>query len=135
MVKKATPKINILRKIKGFKWKSSLKINKMLYKSLIRSLFDYCFIILQTGTQKILKDLQIFQNKIFRIIKFFPIKTTIETIHKTLNMEKIDDRANALFLKFLKSKRNIDLIAKEINEYSKNKNSNQPKHKTPLDSI
>ena len=107
----------------------------MLYKSLIRSLFDYCFVILQTGTQKILKDLQIFQNKIFRIIKFFPIKTSIETINKTLKMEKIDDRANALFLKFLKSKKNIDLIAKEIYEYSNNNNSNQPKYKTPLDSI
>lgn len=135
VVKKATPKINILRKIKEFKWKSSLNLNKMLYKSLIRSLFDYCFVILQTGTQKILKDLQIFQNKIFRIIKFFPLKTSIETIHKTLHMEKIDDRANALFLKFLKSKKNIDLIAKEINDYSNNNNnSNQSKYKTPLDS-
>ncbi|RNA14238.1 AP-like endonuclease reverse transcriptase [Brachionus plicatilis] len=135
VVKKATPKINILRKIKEFKWKSSLNLNKMLYKSLIRSLFDYCFVILQTGTQKILKYLQIFQNKIFRIIKFFPLKTSIETIHKTLHMEKIDDRANALFLKFLKSKKNIDLIAKEINDYSNNNNnSNQSKYKTPLDS-
>ncbi|RNA44358.1 RNA-directed DNA polymerase from mobile element jockey-like [Brachionus plicatilis] len=47
---KQISKINLIRKIKSFKWRSSFKINRILYMSLIRSLFDYCFIILQSGT-------------------------------------------------------------------------------------
>ena len=133
VIKKASKKTNILRKIKGFKWSNSININKTLYKSLIRSLFDYCFIILNTGTQRIKKDLQIFQNKILKIIKFFPLKASIDTIHKTLKMEKVEERSNSLFVKFLKSRTNHELIAKEINDFISNKNQeSSSKFKTPL---
>ncbi|RNA15878.1 hypothetical protein BpHYR1_050954 [Brachionus plicatilis] len=44
--------------------------------SLIRSLFDYCFIILQSGTQNIRAEMQKMQNRVLRIIKYFPLKTT-----------------------------------------------------------
>jgi hypothetical protein len=136
IIKKASPKINILRKIKGFKWSNSTKIKKTLYKSLIRSLFDYCFIILQCGTQRIKKDLQVFQNKILKIIKYFPLKTSIDTIHKTLKIEQIDDRAHSLFIKFLKSRSNHELIAKEISDFASNRTTlDQDKFQTPLGNI
>ncbi|RNA17775.1 hypothetical protein BpHYR1_049436 [Brachionus plicatilis] len=45
---------------------SSFKINRILYMSLIRSLFDYCFIILQSGTQKKRAEMQKMQNRILQ---------------------------------------------------------------------
>ncbi|RNA31391.1 hypothetical protein BpHYR1_017762 [Brachionus plicatilis] len=66
--------------------------------SLIRSLFNYCFIILQSGTQNIRAEMQKMQNRVLRIIKYFPLKTSIKTIHKELRIDLTDDRANKLFL-------------------------------------
>lgn len=111
---KLTSKTNLIRRIKNFRWSNSLSINIMLYKSLIRSLFDYCFVILNNGTEKISSSLQKIQNKILRIIKYFPYKTSIRTIHKVLKLETIEERANNLFLKFLTNKSKQSLIAKEI---------------------
>ena len=102
--KKLVPKINILRRIKNFKWANSLALNITLYKSLIRSLFDYCLIILNVGTEQIKSKLQKIQNKILKIIKYFPTKTSIRSIHKVLNLDSIDERTNNLFVKFVKSK-------------------------------
>ncbi|RNA18259.1 RNA-directed DNA polymerase from mobile element jockey-like, partial [Brachionus plicatilis] len=81
---KQISKINLIRKVKSFKWGSSIKINRMLYMSLKRSLFDYCFIILHSGTQKIKSEIQKMQNWILKIIKYFLLKTSIKTIHKEL---------------------------------------------------
>ena len=58
VITKQAPKLNLIRKIKSFKWSSSLRINLTLYKTLICSLFDYCFIILNSGTEKIKLKLQ-----------------------------------------------------------------------------
>ena len=132
--RKQVSKINIIRTIKGFKWTSSIRINKILYKSLIRSLFDYCFVILQSGTQRIKSDLQKMQNRILRIIKYFPIKTSIDTIHKELKIEKLEERSNHLFIKFLKAKQGHDLIAQEIQEYqARDLQVSNNKFATPLD--
>ena len=57
ITEKTNNKINLLRKIKGMKVNAK-KVNLMLYKSLIRSVFDYSFIILSTSTQKITHRLQ-----------------------------------------------------------------------------
>lgn len=65
IISKQISKINLIRKIKSFKWGSSFRINRILYMSLIRSVFDYCFIILQSGTQKIKVEMQ---NRVLRII-------------------------------------------------------------------
>lgn len=128
------PKINILRRIKNFKWANSLKINIILYKSLIRSLFDYCVVILNVGTEKIKNKLQIIQNKILKIIKYFPIKTPIRTIHKVLKLDTIEQRANNLFVKFLQSKTKQDIIAYEIQQFTQNHQANK-RFKTPLDNF
>ncbi|RNA27764.1 AP-like endonuclease reverse transcriptase [Brachionus plicatilis] len=107
---KQISKINLIRKIKSFKWRSSFKINRILYMSLIRSLFDYCFIILQSGTQNIRAEMQKMQNRMLRIIKYFPLKTSIKTIHKELRIDLIDDRANKLFSKFITTKQSHEII-------------------------
>ncbi|RNA02790.1 hypothetical protein BpHYR1_000057 [Brachionus plicatilis] len=46
--------------------------------SLIRSLFDYCFIILQSGTKNIRAEMQKMQNRVLRIIKYFPLKKIVD---------------------------------------------------------
>ena len=71
---KLNSKVNRIRKIKSFKWSNYKSLNLKLYKSLIRSLFDHCFIILKCGTEMIKSSLQKIQNKILKIIKYFPIK-------------------------------------------------------------
>ncbi|RNA15901.1 hypothetical protein BpHYR1_053393 [Brachionus plicatilis] len=60
-------------------------------------------------------------TKFYELLNFFPLKTSIDTIHKTLNIEKIEERTNSLFIKFLKSRSNHALIAEEINKFKKNK--------------
>ncbi|RNA37605.1 RNA-directed DNA polymerase from mobile element jockey-like [Brachionus plicatilis] len=120
---KQTSAVNLIKRIRKFKWGTSIKINKTIYKSLIRSLFDYCFIILQSGTQKILTKLQKIQNKILKIIKKFPFKTSIATIHKVLKLDMVEKRANELFLRFIHAKKKQDIIAQEIGEYLKSPRS------------
>ncbi|RNA07328.1 hypothetical protein BpHYR1_027452, partial [Brachionus plicatilis] len=44
--------------------------------------------------------------------------TSIKHIHKVLNLETIEERANNLFVKFLTNKSKIETIAKEIQEYN-----------------
>jgi len=130
--KKLVSKTNLIKRIKNFKWSNSTSINLTLYKSLIRSLFDYCFIIINSGTEKIKTSLQKIQNKILKIIKFFPIKTSIRTIHKVLKLETIEERANQLFIKFLTAKANQDLIAHEILEFNNSQLGTQSRFITPL---
>ncbi|RNA04379.1 AP-like endonuclease reverse transcriptase [Brachionus plicatilis] len=133
---KQISKINLIRKIKSFKWRSSFKINRILYMSLIRSLFDYCFIILQSGTQNIRAEMQKMQNRVLRIIKYFQLKTSIKTIHKELRIDLIDDRANKLFSKFITSRQSHEIIAQEIQDFLlKNSSRNNLKYKTTFDSI
>ena len=52
---KITAKLNLIKTIKGLNI-NSININKILFKSLIRSIFDYMAIILPTSTQKILNS-------------------------------------------------------------------------------
>ncbi|RNA03111.1 hypothetical protein BpHYR1_015186 [Brachionus plicatilis] len=50
--------------------------------------------------------------------------TSIKHIHKVLNLETIEERANNLFVKFLTNKSKIETIAKEIQEYKLSKDIN-----------
>jgi hypothetical protein len=130
---KLIPKKNLLKRLKNFKWSNSIATNTTLYKSLIRSLFDYCFVILNSGTQRILAPLQKIQNKILKIIKHFPIKSSITSIHKNLKLDTISDRANKLFTKFVTSKNHQPLIAQEIAKFTSEQSATYKRFKTPLD--
>ena len=121
---KISAKINLIRKIKSLKLKNQLKICKTIFKSSIRPIFDYSFIILQSSTQKIVNELQKIQNRILKQIKFYPIKTKTEHIHRDLNIQTIKQRTKALFLHFTLSRRNDDFLNREINSYAINKTPN-----------
>ena len=72
--KRVNFKINLLKKIKSLGWHQNNKIFLTIYKTLIRSLFDYSFIPLCCDTQKIISKYEKLQNRILRIIKWFPLK-------------------------------------------------------------
>ena len=57
--KKITSKINLIRRFKALKFTNKTKVGLIIYKTLIRSIFDYSFIILNTSTQQISKNLQV----------------------------------------------------------------------------
>ncbi|RNA04443.1 hypothetical protein BpHYR1_048475, partial [Brachionus plicatilis] len=85
--------------------------------SLIRSLFDYCFIILQSGTQNIRAEIQKMQNRVLRIIQ----------------IDLIDDRANKLFSKFITTRQSHEIIAQEIQDFLlQNSSRNNLKEMTKL---
>ena len=113
---KIKSKTNLMKTIKSMNINSA-NINKILYKSLIRSVFDYMFIILSTSTQKILNSTQKLQNKILKIVKFFPLRTKITDLHAQLGFEMVNSRSEKLFHKFLLTRLNNELIQEEFTKY------------------
>ena len=57
-------------------------------------------------------------------------------MHKVLKIDKIEDRSNQLFIKFMKTRAQHELIAKEIHDYlSKRPNESQQKFRTVYDKL
>ena len=113
---KFASKINLFRKIKSLKI-NHVKINSILFISLIRSILDYAFIILSCPTQNISADLQIIQTRIQRQIVYFPPGTRIIDIHKAFGIQLLEKRTDDLLRKFTIAKRDHDLIAAELAEF------------------
>jgi hypothetical protein len=86
----------------------------IVFKSLIRSNFDYMFIPLLTATQRIKDDVQKLQNRVLNIIQYFSFKTRITKIHQKLNVDMVDVRPTKLFKKFVNSKQDHTLIQQEL---------------------
>ena len=61
------------------------------------------------------------------------MKTSISKMHKVLKLDTIEERANKLFIKFLKSKSNQELIANEINQFVESQTEKPTRFKTPYD--
>ena len=108
-----------MKKIKSIGWNQNNKICLTIYKTLIRSLFDYSFIPLCCDTQKILSKCEKLQNRILRTIKWFPLKTRTTDILKSFKITSIKDRSIALFKRFINTRKNNDLLKPEIQEYNK----------------
>ncbi|RNA32240.1 RNA-directed DNA polymerase from mobile element jockey-like [Brachionus plicatilis] len=115
---RTTSKINLIRRIKGLKLKNSLALCKIIFKSFIRSIFNYAFIPLCCSTQKISSDLQKLQNKIFRHIKFFPIKTRITDMHFKFKLDLIETRSKVLIKKFFIKKSNHQQLRSNLYEFN-----------------
>ncbi|RNA15046.1 hypothetical protein BpHYR1_017356 [Brachionus plicatilis] len=102
---------------KGMNLKNNTYLSLIVYKSLIRSNFDYIFIPLMTDMQRIKSDIQKLQNRVLRIIQYFPLKTRISDIHQKLNVDLLVTRLNKLFANFISAKRSHSLIQEELNDY------------------
>jgi hypothetical protein len=114
---KIIPKINIIKRIKSFKWNTSTSTALMLYKSYVRSLLDYCNLIIAIPSQRITKKLQIIQNNILRIIKYFPLKTTVNQMHEALKIQTLEQRYEFLFKKFTYIKTSNNILVEEVQNF------------------
>ena len=101
---KIVDRIRLIRKIKSMNLKNQTEICLTIFKSLIRSIFDYAFIPTISPTQQITKQLQILQNRALRSIKFFPLKTSTKTIHDFFKIDQISTRANKIAKKYANSR-------------------------------
>ena len=118
VITRITPKVNLIKRFKSLHFKKSIKTLIGLYKTLVRSVFDFCFVILKTDTQRISSSIQKCQNKILRQIKYFPLKTSTIEIHENLKIEQISARAENLFKNFAKTKFNSKLFQDELQQYT-----------------
>ena len=104
------------------KLKNNTYLSLTVDKRMIRSNFDYIFIPLLTDTQRIRADIQKLQNRVLRTIHHFPLKTSVNKIHKKLKIDLLETRLYKLFDKFIVAKNNHELIQQEIQVYEKNPN-------------
>ena len=118
MEKKISSKVNLFKKIKSLKI-NHIKINSILFKSLIRPIFDYAFIGLSSQTQKIMHAAQRIQNRFLRAIKHFPPSTRLVDIHAHFKIKSIQSRSAEFLRKFTIAKRGHDLISAELEEFEK----------------
>ncbi|RNA13562.1 hypothetical protein BpHYR1_039794 [Brachionus plicatilis] len=81
-------------RIKNFKWANSLPLNLKLYKSLIRSLFDYCFTSIK-HIHKVLSLEPIEERATNLFVKFLTNKSKIKTIAKEIQEYKLSKDINA----------------------------------------
>jgi ribonuclease HI len=68
IVGNASKGLNVLRSLAGVHWGADPQILSMLYKSLIRSHFDYSSLAYMSANSSVLRKLDIIQNKALRII-------------------------------------------------------------------
>jgi len=131
---KMAKKSYLFRRIKGMKI-NSIRINSILFKSLIRSLPDYAFIPLSTPTQRIMKKLQLLQTRILRQIKYFPLKTRTSAILSYFNLDSLETRTAKLLAKFTIAKRDHDLISSELAIFKEKIHPTENKYRTTFDKM
>ena len=107
-------KIKLFKKVKSLHL-NHIKINTILFKSLICLILDNSFIALSFPTQRILSDLQKLQNRILRQIKYFPPGTSTAEVHEYFKIDTISTRTHELLKKFARAKSDHDLISASMN--------------------
>lgn len=80
IIKKACKGLNILRSLAGVQWGSDPRILSMLYKSIVRSHFDYSSLAYMNANQSLLRKLDVIQNKALRIITGAMCSTPINSM-------------------------------------------------------
>ncbi|KAG7311010.1 hypothetical protein JYU34_003863 [Plutella xylostella] len=80
IIKNACKGLNILKSLAGVHWGSDPKILSMLYKSIVRSHFDYSSLAYMNANITTLKKLDIIQNKALRIISGAMCSTPINAM-------------------------------------------------------
>ena len=132
--KKIASKVNLFKKIKSLKI-NYIKINTILFKSLIRPIFDYAFLALSSPTQKILIKSQTIQTRFLRAIKYFPPRTRTTDIHSFFKIKSLEVRSAELLKKFTVAKRGHDLISGELEEFEDQILSTERKFDTIFDKM
>lgn len=80
IIKNASKGLNLLRSLAGVTWGSDPKVLSMLYKSIVRSHFDYSSVAYMNSNLTLLRKLDIIQNKALRIITGAMCSTPINSM-------------------------------------------------------
>ncbi|KAL0868212.1 hypothetical protein ABMA27_007748 [Loxostege sticticalis] len=92
--------INILRSLAGISWGSDPRILNMLYKSLVRSHFDYSCLAYINANHSVLRKLDVIQNMALRIISGAMRTTPINSMEVETCIEPLSLRRLQLAEKF-----------------------------------
>ena len=114
-----------------------IKINSILYKTLIRPIFDYVFISISSPNQRIEADVQVIQNCFLRAIKYFPPRSHINDIHSCFKIKSIKskNRFAELLRKFTIAKRDHGLISEDLKEFENEIATRDQKFATVFDKM
>ena len=134
--------MNVLKIITYSKWKLHLRTKITVYKSIIRSLIDYCAFLYVLMSKKAQEQHQIVQNDALRIIlkKGFNIKTKkhekIVNLHEAAQILPIADRCEKLYRYVINSVANCNpLICDAIIEFKAFAGGRILKNKTLFDNL
>ena len=115
-------KIQIIRILKTKIKQNNNKFLIVIYKSLVRSLFDYSDIILATASASIISNVQKIQNRVLRICMNPPFQTSTISLHTMANIETVKDRSLALAKSYLKKAITVNELVKNLfSDYEINK--------------
>lgn len=111
IIKNSMKGINILRSLAAISWGSDPKILTILYKSLVRSHFDYSCLAYLNANASVLRKLDIIQNMALRIISGAMRTTPINSMEVETCIEPLSIRrlhlAERFFVKVLTSDNSI----------------------------
>ena len=96
IVKRCKIKLNILKKITGISWGNDSKSMLIVYKALIRSLFDYGCEAYDSASNLVKNTLNSVQYQALKIITGGPIGTSLQSLLKETGEEPLDIRRKML---------------------------------------
>ncbi|RVE51889.1 hypothetical protein evm_003509 [Chilo suppressalis] len=100
LIKSASQGLNILRSLAGVHWGSDPKILSMLYKSIVRSHFDYSSVAYMNTNVSLLRKLDIIQNRALRIITGAMCSTPINAMEAESCIVPLKIRRLQIVMKF-----------------------------------
>jgi hypothetical protein len=134
---KINNRLNLIKILSHRKWKLSHSTLLTIYYSLIRSLFDYIFFIINSVPDSSIVKIQRIQNSAIKNIFHCPPYTNLSNLESSLGVSSIVNRLTQLNLNYLNSciLNNNPLINKLINEYKNSFQSRLIKYITPICSL
>ena len=124
----------LIKKVKSLNLHNQTPLCTTIFKSLVRPILDYAFVPIISPTQTIAGKLQTLQTRALRSIKYFPLKTSTNTIHSTLNIDLLAARSLNNARKFALARLTHPQLLADYTSFLQNKAPNA-KHKTIFDKI
>lgn len=116
---RTTPRMNMLRHLRGKDWGMNTKLQLITYKALIRSLIDYAPQVTLAMSKSTRRILETIQSKAIRQITRWPTYSTNKEMLKTHNIEEILPRAFRLVDNYFKQASHCNPLIRElINSYN-----------------
>ena len=119
IIAKSYKRLNLLRSISAFSAKHNPNMMGRLYKSIIRSIFEYSSLCVINAAECHIKKLQLIQNQALRVILKTPAYVSLEDLHDCSGLPKVKDHLKLFATKrFTCMKERSPLIKNLIDEYN-----------------